>query len=272
MQAISSQLCFLTPGTRSPQKPLFVFLPGMDGTGQLFQTQIPGLEATFDIRCLAIPPDDLTDWDDLTETVVELVKAEQMHRPAGQPIYLCGESFGACLALRVALQAPHLFSRIVLINLVSSFQRRPWMLWGGQVTRWFPDFLYHLSAIGLLPYLAALERILPKERMALLQAMRTVHKTTLIWRLSLLKSFHLDNLPLNRLTQPVLIISSGSDRLLPSIPDAQQLMYRLPNPRLLVLPHSGHACLLEEEVNLYQILKSQNFLESLSTIFQDCIE
>jgi pimeloyl-ACP methyl ester carboxylesterase len=102
--------------------------------------------------------------------------------------------------------------------------------------------------------------------------MRTVHKTAFIWRLFLLKSFHLDNLPLKRLTQPVLVISSGSDRLLPSIEDAQQLMNRLPNARLLVLPRSGHACLLEEDVNLYQILSSQNFLEPLSTISQACVE
>lgn len=264
MQKIRSRICFITPRVLSLEKPLLVFLPGMDGTGQLLRTQTAGLEKIFDIRCLAIPPDDLTDWEELTEKVVGLVEAEQLNRPAGQPIYLCGESFGGCLALKVALHSPHLFSRIVLVNSASSFHRRPWMLWGGQVIQWFPDFLYQLSAIGLLPYIAALERILPEDRTALLQAMRTVHKATSIWRLALLKSFQLENLPLYRLTQPVLVIASGSDRLLPSIADAQQLVKLLPAARLLVLPHSGHACLLEADVNLHQILKSQNFLEPLS--------
>ncbi len=263
MQKVSSHICFLAPSGLSPQKPLFIFLPGMDGTGQLLYTQTPRLETIFDIRCLAIPPNDLTPWDELTEKVVRLVEAEQINRPAGQPIYLCGESFGGCLAIKVALQAPHLFSRIVVINSASSFHRQPWMLWGGEIIQWFPDFLYQLSAVGLLPYIAALERILPEDRIALLQAMGMVNKTTSAWRLSLLKSFHIDKLPLYRLTQPVLVMASGSDRLLPSISDAQQLVNLLPDARLLILPHSGHACLLEESVNLRQILKSQNFLEPL---------
>ncbi|NJM66612.1 MAG: alpha/beta hydrolase [Acaryochloris sp. RU_4_1] len=96
-------------------------------------------------------------WNELTEKVVRLVEAEQVNRPAGQPIYLCGESFGGCLALKVALHSPHLFSRIVLVNSASSFHSRPWMLWGGQVIQWFPDWLYQVSAIELLPYIAALE-------------------------------------------------------------------------------------------------------------------
>jgi pimeloyl-ACP methyl ester carboxylesterase len=264
MQKIKSHICFVAPNAVSAEKPLFVFLPGMDGTGQLLRTQTIGLETIFDIRCLAIPPDDLTDWDELTEKVIRLVEAEQINRPTGQPIYLCGESFGGCLALKVALHSPRLFSRIVLVNPASSFHRRPWMLWGGQVIQWFPDFLYQLSAIGLLPYIAALERILPEDRAALLRAIKTVPKATSIWRLSLLKSFQIYDLPLYRLTQPVLVIASGSDRLLPSIPDAQQLVSLLPNARLLTLPHSGHACLLEADVNLHQILNSQNFLEPLS--------
>lgn len=264
MQKIKSNICFVTPGAVSPEKPLFVFLPGMDGTGQLLRTQTVGLEAVFDIRCLAIPPDDLTNWDELTEKVVKLVEAEQVNRPARQPIYLCGESFGGCLALKVALHSPQLFSRIVLVNPASSFHRRPWMLWGGQIIQWFPDFLYQISAIALLPYIAALERILPEDRAALLRAMQTVSKATSIWRLSLLKSFQIDDLPLYRLTQPTLILASGSDRLLPSIPDAQQLVSLLPNARLLILPHSGHACLLEKDINVYQILTSQNFLTPVS--------
>lgn len=260
MTKVKSQVCFLTPSALCPEKPLFMFLPGMDGTGQLLRTQMAGLEVGFDIRCLAIPPDDLTTWDELTEKVVALIKAEQAGRSPDQPVYLCGESFGACLALKIAVHSPHLFSHIVLVNPASSFHRRPWMLWGGQVIQLFPDSLYEFSAIGLLPYLAALERILPEDRKALLYAMKTVHKATAIWRMSLLKSFGLDTLPLHQIKQPVLIIASGSDRLLPSISDAQHLSSFLHDARLFILPNSGHACLLEKDVNLYQIFRNQNFL------------
>lgn len=257
---LKSQVCFLTPSPLCPEKPLFVFLPGMDGTGQLLRTQIADLETVFDIRCLAIPPDDLSTWDELSAKVAALIEAERDQRPADQPIYLCGESFGGCLALKMAIHSPHLLSHLVLINPASSFHRQPLMRWGGQVVRWVPDLAYGSSAVGLLPFLAALDRILPEDRRVLLKAMKTVPKQTSAWRMALLKSFVLDTLPLHKIKQPVLMIASGSDRLLPSIPDAQKLSGLLPNAKLHILPYSGHACLLEKDVNLYEIFESQNFL------------
>jgi len=261
---IKSSLCFLTPSGLRPQHPLFVFLPGMDGTGQLLRTQTGALEVDFDVRCLAIPPDDQTGWDELTGQVLELIHTEIAKHPAGRPVYLCGESFGGCLALKVATQAPQLFDRIILVNPASSFSRRPWMLWGGQIIQWFPNFLYEWSSVGLIPFLGDLSRISPDNHQAFFSAVRTVPKETSLWRISLLQSFRLNDLPLDRLKQPVLLIASGSDRLLPSIPDAEALVCQLPNAKLTTLPHSGHACLLEKDVNLYEILKSQQFLQPVS--------
>ena len=82
--------CFLTPKTIKSDYPLFIYLPGMDGSGQLLRTQADGLEACFDLRCLAIPPDDLTSWDELTNRVLKLIYAELKNAPQ-RPVYLCGE-------------------------------------------------------------------------------------------------------------------------------------------------------------------------------------
>jgi hypothetical protein len=60
MPEVETRPCFLAPKRLQPQYPLFVFLPGMDGTGQLLRSQTAGLEVAFDVRCLAIPPDDFT--------------------------------------------------------------------------------------------------------------------------------------------------------------------------------------------------------------------
>jgi pimeloyl-ACP methyl ester carboxylesterase len=260
MPNAKNQVCFLTPSPLCPNKPLFIFLPGMDGTGQLLYTQKAGLQAAFDIRSLAIPVDDLSTWDELSEKVAALIETERAHRPADQPIYLCGESFGGCLALKMAADIPHLCSHIVLVNPAYSFYRQPLMRLGGEVVRWLPDFLYESSSVGLLPFLVALERILPDDRRVLLKVMKTVPQKTSAWRMALLKSFELDALPLNQMKQPVLIIASGSDRLLPSIPDAQHLSSLLPDAKLHILPESGHACLLEKDVNLYQIFQDQDFI------------
>ncbi|MBN4003889.1 alpha/beta hydrolase [Nostoc sp. LPT] len=253
--------CFLTPKRVQPEYPLLVYLPGMDGTGQLLRSQTAGLEAGFDVRCLALPRKDLNTWDVLTKSVLDLIDAE-LEKSSHRPVYLCGESFGGCLAMKVAIQAPDLFKRIILINPASAFQLRPWLSWASQLTYLIPSGLYDVGALGLLPFLASLSRISQSDRHDLLKTMRSVPVETVLWRLSLLREFHVDEEQLRRLTQPVLLIAGASDRLLPSVSEVNRIANILPNNKIVVLPNCGHACLLEQDTNLYEILKDNDFLES----------
>ncbi|MBD2515107.1 alpha/beta hydrolase [Nostoc sp. FACHB-973] len=257
--------CFLTPKRLRPEYPLFVYLPGMDGTGQLLRSQTAGLEVGFDVRCFAIPRQDLTTWDVLTNNVLDLIHAELEKSPQ-RTVYLCGESFGGCLAMKVAIQAPHLFKRIILINPASALQLRPWLNWASQITYLVPSGLYDVGALGLLPFLASLPRISRSDRHELLRTMRSVPSETVLWRLSLLREFEIDEEQLRQLTQPVLLIAGGSDRLLPSVTEVKRIANILPNNKIVVLPNCGHACLLEEDINLYEILKDNDFLESKADI------
>ena len=261
MSAVKSRLSFITPKPLKSDYPLFVFLPGMDGTGQLLHNQADTLDKSFDIRCLAIPPDDLNDWDSLANQAIDLIEGELRERPQ-RSVYLCGESFGGCLALKLALEAPWLFQRIILVNLASSFNQRPLLSWGVHITQWMPEFLHRSSTVGLLPFLAALGRIATSDRRALLNAMKSLPPKTVSWRLSLLADFALEERRLHRLTQPVLLIAGAADRLLPSVEEAERLVSRLPNAQMVVLPDSGHACLLETDVKLDEIMKAQNFWET----------
>jgi pimeloyl-ACP methyl ester carboxylesterase len=92
--------------------------------------------------------------------------------------------------------------------------------------------------------------------------MRSVPAKTANWRISLVSEFDVDRAEFRRLTQPVLVIAGGEDRLLPSVSEAERLVHCLPNATMKVLPESGHTCLLEADVNLFDILKDQNFLEA----------
>lgn len=232
----------------------------MDGTGQLLATQLDGLGAAFDIRCWSLPSDDLTDWKGLVEQTAELIQAEQQQRK-NQSVYLCGESFGGCLALQLATYEPNLFNHLILVNPASSFSRQPWMGWGASITQWLPVPLYRLSAVGLLPFLLAPERTSFGNRQALLRAMQSVTPESAAWRLFLLSQFKLEKLPLAKITQPVLVIAGGADRLLPSTTEAERLVSFLPNAQKMLLPDSSHACLLETEVKLDQILRSHRFFD-----------
>ncbi len=252
--------CFLTPKAIHSEYPLFIYLPGMDGSGQLLRTQTDGLEAGFDVRCLAIPRDDLTNWDELTSSVLKLIYTEIVNTPQ-RPVYLCGESFGGCLAQKVAIAAPHLFKCIILSNPASSFRNRLFFDWGSQFTDFVPSFLYDFGALGLLPFLASLQRMSSSDRQELLKAMRSVPPETIRWRISLLREFYIDEYKLSQLTQPILLIAGANDRLLPSTTEALRLGNIFPNAKILVLTESGHACLLEKEINLYEIMRQNNFLE-----------
>ena len=261
MPDLKSHPCFISPQQLNPHLPLFVFLPGMDGTGQLLRTQTDSLETAFDVRCLAIPPDDLTTWDVLSEQVFALIQSEWQKQPQ-RSVYLCGESFGGCLAMKVALLHPEFFQRIILVNPASSFNQKPLLECATYFTEWIPDLFYRMGTYGLLPFLAALSRVAPRDRIDLLNAMKSVPPKTVHWRLSLLREFFVADEDLARLTPPVLLLAGAADRLLPSVAEAERLERILPNAKRRILSRSGHTCLLEEEVRLYEVLKVEKFLEA----------
>jgi pimeloyl-ACP methyl ester carboxylesterase len=255
-----SYLQLLEPSNNDPNKPLFIYLSGMDGTGQLLHLQADGLTKYFALKCLVIPPEDLSDWDFLTHSVIYAIK-EVLETNKQKSIYLCGESFGGCLALSVATAAPGLVERLILVNPASSFANLPWMSWGSTLTQWLPEFIHHGASLALLPFLAALERIKRRDRLALLEAMRSLPQRTVSWRIFLLRKFAIEPEKLQKFVKPVLLVASAADRLLPSVDEAERLIDILPNAKMLILPKSGHACLIESDVNFVQILKEAGFLK-----------
>lgn len=259
MPNFSNKVRFITPKSPNSDLPLFVFLPGMDGSGLLLRSQIPKLAQDFDIRCLALPANDTPCWEVLVSETIALIEAEKQ---VGfqRPVYLCGESFGGCLAMKVVLEAPQLCDRLILVNPASSFRQQPWVQWGSYLTQWLPASFYPLSVVGLLPMLASLGRIGRPDRVALLEAMQAVPQSTSVWRLALVRSFDVDENQLRRIKQPTLVIASGADRLLPSIAEGKLLVKVIPNAEMVMLANSGHACLLETDVNLYGIMQARNFL------------
>ncbi|MCW6051549.1 alpha/beta hydrolase [Microcoleus sp. A2-C5] len=264
----ANKVRFLTPKPPKGDRPLFVFLPGMDGSGLLLRPQIAKLANHFDIRCLTLPADDMASWEVLVTETIALIAAE---KEANQrSVYLCGESFGGCLAMKIVLEAPQLCDRLILVNPASSFRQQPWVQWGSYLTQWLPANLYPLSVIGLLPMLASLGKIARDDRRALLEAMQAVPQNTSVWRLALVRSFDVDENQLRAIEQPTLVIASGADRLLPSLAEAKLLVKVIPNAEMVMLANSGHACLLETDVDLYAIVQAHNFLteseENLSLV------
>ena len=254
-----SSVDFIDPRKVNRDKPLFVYLPGLDGTGKLFQIQEDNLAANFDLRCLSIRTDNHSTWQDLATDTVKLIKTELAHK-TNREVYLCGESFGGCLALQTALAAPSTISKLVLVNPASSFNQLPIFGFGVNIAPWLPTWVHRYSSLGLLPFIANLNRINDCDRLSLIESMKSLPPHVSNWRLSLLRDFKVTKEQLRNLTVSSLIIAGGADSLLPSVKEAEKLVSLLPDARMTILPQSGHACLLETEVDLYQILVEQNFI------------
>ena len=260
MKKFDNKLDFLRSKPTDEKRPIFIYLPGMDGTGKMIYTQKKYLEKTFDIWALAISARDLSDWDTLSDRLIEAIVAELKGR-SGCCVYLCGESFGGCLALKIATRSPELFERIILVNPASCFNQLPLLNWGGSIISLLPDLIYQECTGILLNFLTLADKVDNKVRYALLRAMQSIPSQTAAWRLSLLREFALGDRLLRRLTQPVLIVAGAKDRVLPSVEEARRLVSILPRAQMLVLPESGHACLLERDINLYKIIEREHLLE-----------
>ena len=68
--------------------PLFVFLPGLDGTGMYISSQLEGLKAHYDVRCLCIPVADRKGYDALAKVAADNIAHERRERGAGANLSL----------------------------------------------------------------------------------------------------------------------------------------------------------------------------------------
>jgi pimeloyl-ACP methyl ester carboxylesterase len=242
---------FLPPRLVQPHLPLLICFPGMDGTGRLFDKQIAGSIDRFDLRCLSIATNDLSSWQVLVDRTVQLILSELA---PGQQLYLCGESFGACFAMQVAQQLGTKIDKLVLINPASSFARLPLFAAGSALSGLLPDALYSLSAQILVNFLINEDRVTQLERQNLLDAILSVQPQTAAWRLNLLRQFPVNSIVPKLVDIPILLIAGQLDRLLPSSLEVRILARTLPKSKMLLLPRSGHACLLERDIHLTDLL------------------
>jgi pimeloyl-ACP methyl ester carboxylesterase len=94
-----------------------------------------------------------------------------------------------------------------------------------------------------------------------LQVMQSVRFKSAMWRISLLEQFEMRIQQLKQIKQPTIIVTGGSDRLLPSQVEGEFLVQYIPRSVLHLIPEGSHTLLLERSVNLHQILRMHNFLE-----------
>jgi hypothetical protein len=272
----------------APSRPALVFLPGTDGTSHGLDTQVKGLhEAGWEVYAASYEAEDTTwRWPAAVAAVSAAIAA--LRSDGRRPVLLVGESFGACLALRVAAQVASPDgggpSALALINPATAFRRSlggaPALLARSGLLGVVPDAAYGLAQRILLPLLVDRGRTGPGGEAAagLMMAMAggpgggggptpSRPAAAASHRLSLMvDEGGLGEGDLRRIRVPTLLIASGGDALLPSLSEAARLEGLIPGaaspsssrPRRarLVLPESGHAPLLEAGVDLAGLLRA----------------
>ncbi|KAL7190168.1 hypothetical protein ACSBR2_022446 [Camellia fascicularis] len=281
-------------GSRLNGSPLLLFLPGIDGVGLGLILQHQRLGEIFDIWCLHIPVMDRTPFADLVELVERTVRSENCSSPK-RPIYLVGESIGACLALSVAARNPDIDLILILANPATSFSKsqlqplipllqiipeqmmqplKPLLqIMPEQLHLTLPYILSLMTGIPLKMVMATVEKRLPlqetvgelSESVGALSSYLSVladvlPRETILWKLQMLSSASADsNSRLHAVKAQTLILSSGRDLFLPSQEEGERLRRTLPQCEIRRFNDSGHALFLEEDVDLVTIIKGASF-------------
>ncbi|CDY67190.1 BnaC02g48110D [Brassica napus] len=247
--------------------PLLLFIPGIDGTGLGLIRHHKKLGEVFDVWCLHIPVRDRSPAKDLVQLIERTVKSESYRFP-NRPLYLVGESVGACLALDVAARNPNIDLTLILANPathVKNFMSQPLVgmlnvLPDGVPT--LPGEIFGfkhgdpLTAVlggGILRDLFAVSANLPT-------LSRIFPKDTLLWKMELLKSAVASaNTHIHAVRAETLILLSGRDQWLLNEADIDRFARTLPNFIVRKLKDNGHFLFFEDSVDLVTIIKCTCF-------------
>lgn len=156
-----------------------------------------------------------------------------------------------------------LFDKAILVNPASSFRRVWWLSIGSHLLPVIPDVFYQLGGQLATVFLTANNKLPTKSRKALADSTRSAPKKTLVKRLKLMRDFSINKRALRRVKYSVLLVGSRGDRILPSEKEVNRLSKLFASTQVVILPHSGHACLIEPQVNLYDIMRKYQLAPSL---------
>ncbi|XP_028771380.1 acyltransferase-like protein At3g26840, chloroplastic [Neltuma alba] len=266
-------------GSRLNNSPLLLYLPGIDGVGLGLILHHQKLGKIFDMWCLHIPVKDRTPFTELVKMVERTIRSENQSYP-NRPIYIIGDSLGACLALAVAAHNPDIDLVLILANPATSYNRsqlqRITPLLEAMPRQFSPGVPYFLSLMADDPSRMVLDYMvkgLPLQNTArellgdlsILSSSLPVFaeilpRETLLWKLQMLKSSSTyANSRLHSIKAQILMLSSGKDQLLPSKQEGEKLYRLLPKCELRKFDDSGHFLFLDDSVDLLTIIKSTCF-------------
>jgi len=230
------------------QQTTLILLPGLDGTGLVFEPLLEYLPSTIDPVIVRYP-------GDTPMSFREHVDFARARLPDEKPFILLAESFSGPIGLQLLAEPPE---NLVGVIFVATFERypRPFLL---DVTRLLPQGpLLRMFATSLLCRFFCLGSA-NREAVALFQkALASVKLSALSQRLKILAE--LPPPPETSFSGPCLYLQASHDRLVPERAAArlqmhlpQMLLERIPGPHIILLARPEEAA-----------RAISNFIDSLS--------
>jgi pimeloyl-[acyl-carrier protein] methyl ester esterase len=185
---------------RKVVEPTLVLLPGMDGTGWLFEPFVQSLGDAQRVHVIAYP-------NTLVLGHGELIAHALSDLPAEGPLVLLGESFSGPLAVALSARCP---ARVIGLILCCSFVRNP-RPWGRPLMRWIPAVRVPapLAARALFGAQAGTEQVRLLKR-----ALDAVSPQVLRARMRVVAATDVSG-DLEKLKIPLLYLQARRDRLVP---------------------------------------------------------
>ncbi len=219
-------------------KPLILLIPGLDGTGRFFDSQLDSLSQTYRPLPWAFRPRADFDFPDLVRELAPAVRNE-----APGSVTVVGESFGGAVALHLVLACQEQVRRLAIINGFSYYPRRTGIALGcllSPALRW-----YGIRSVKnhLIDRLLASEGIPEEGRRHYRNVVKLIDPAAYRRRLELVRAVDLRP-RLQEISVPTLIFASGRDKIVPSVRAAADMTARIPGARVHKFPEAGHALLL----------------------------
>lgn len=216
-----------------------VYVPGVDGTGELLLGTRERLRDAFRLLCLAYAAGDEPDtYEHLAATVAEVVRGAGVER-----CLLLSESFGGAVALRTALDHTDLVAGVAVVNGFAHYSRRAALWWSRLAMPLVPDWAFRLGRRWFAP-----RKLFGPD--ASEDVLRRFHALPAGggfgpgYRRRLAMIARVDLRPdLPRLARPVTLFVSGRDRIVASGREAEEMAALLPDARIEHIESAGHVVL-----------------------------
>jgi pimeloyl-ACP methyl ester carboxylesterase len=224
--------------------PAFVYVCGIEGTGELFYKQASDLARDHTVITFPLRGRGRYQMSELVGDLAHIVRDAGFERAT-----FLGESFGGLLTMATALEHSELFERMILLNTFPFFVQRAKIGLGVLCFSLLPYPFMKAHRTRTARHVLFSADVSEEDRQQFRTRTSIVEHEGYVSRMRIIRDTDLRP-RLKEIEVPALVVAGTADRLLDSVRAARVLVEGLPRARLKLLEGTGHVALLSERVRV----------------------